>query len=191
MNIKTDERGVLSPVILLLIVVVVGVAGFAAWRVSSAATKDDKKTSSAASTAPASGYETAIGKFIAAIQAKDKVAADGLQSPAFQASNKASGGTTSFYDVCQSGGELCTGSFSAKFLAKGTKTTEAYTAADGTKGHQMVYTIKSSSSGENSSSSSATTLKLAAVPSGNSWLIDLVDLGGKASGNASGSIEVH
>lgn len=139
------------------------------------------------SSATATGYEDIVNQFITAIQNKDKKTADSLESLAFQASTKKDSDTTSFYDACQQAGEFCTASFSSQYLAKATKVTQDYTAANGTKGKKIIYTInQSSGNGQGVSSNSTTEITLAAIPSGSSWLIDFFDETG--STGASGAL---
>jgi hypothetical protein len=125
-------------------------------------------------------YQTVIQDFIVAVQKKDKANADNLESPALQAYGKKNVGSSSFYDTCQQAGQLCTPLFSSSFLSKATKTYKNYTASNGTKGKEIIYTEKQSLSGAQAggagcSSNSTSTLAIAAVPKGSSWLIDHID----------------
>lgn len=132
---------------------------------------------------PAIGYETVVQEFLTALQTNDKATADSLQSPALnQYVKQISGGKqTSFDSYCQQIGSFCTLSFSKSFLAKGTKKSLPYTSASGIKGEEDIYTVITTASGANYSSNSVFTLTVAAIPHGNSWLID------KFSGNYSSS----
>jgi hypothetical protein len=127
-------------------------------------------------------YQTVIHRFITAMQKQDKKTADSLESSGAKALVQQYAGTTSFYDACKKEGQICTASFSAAYLAKGTSVYKDYTSSKGVKGKELVYTIKQSLSGAAAgglgcNSNSTETLSIAAIPSGNTWLIDDIDEG--------------
>ena len=129
------------------------------------------------------GYQAVIQEFITAIQKKDKKTADSLESPAAKAYFQKSAGSSSFYDSCQQAGPLCTASFGASYLAKATKSYKDYTAANGTKGKEEVFTVsQSQGAGQACTGKSSSTITIAVVPSGGSWLIDNVTEDASASG---------
>ena len=133
-------------------------------------------------------YQDVIKQFVTAIQNKDKATVDSLESPAAKVLLQKNTGNASFYDTCQKEGILCTADFSMSVLAKGTQTVKGYTAADGTKGKAVTYTIKQSlngaqAGGQGCSSNGTTTLTFDVVPKGSSWLIDNLDEGNNFSAN--------
>lgn len=133
-------------------------------------------------------YQTVIHQFVQAIEDNNKTKADSLESTAFKAEVKKYASTTSFYSACQQEGALCTASFMSSFLSSATKTYTSYTASNGTKGKELVYTKKQTLSGTQAggtgcSSTSTTTLSIAVIPSGHSWLVDNINDGTNASGN--------
>ena len=129
------------------------------------------------------GYQAVIQEFITAIQKKDKKTADSLESSAAKAYFQKNGGSSSFYDSCQQAGQLCTASFDASYLAKATKSYKDYTAANGTKGKEEVFTVsQSQGAGQACTGKSSSTITIAVVPSGGSWLIDNVTEDASASG---------
>jgi hypothetical protein len=133
-------------------------------------------------------YQTVIQQFVTAIQKKDKATADSLESPAMKTFGQKNVGTASFYDACQQASQLCTPLFTTAFLDKATKSYKDYTASNGAKGKEIVYTLKQSLSGSQAggqgcSSASTNTLTVAAVPKGNTWQIDNADPSINASAN--------
>jgi hypothetical protein len=111
-------------------------------------------------------------KYIKAIQNKDKTVADSLETPAAKAAFLKQNGAASFYDTCQSTGQICTAFFVPAFVNKTVKTYKAYTAQDGTKGQEIIYTQKTKSGSSTCPSTSTTTLTMDLVPSGHTWLVD-------------------
>jgi hypothetical protein len=63
-------------------------------------------------------------------------------------------------------------------LSTGTLATQSYTATDGTTGEQDIWTITVTTN----NSSSVSTVTIAAVPHGSTWLIDNVDEEANVSG---------
>ncbi len=125
-------------------------------------------------------YQAVAQEFISALQKKDKAKADSLESPALKTFLQKNANAASFYTVCQQSGSLCTASFNNSYLAKATKTYRDYTAASGTKGKEIIYTVKQTASGaaaggSGCSSGSTETITLAFVPKGHSWLVDFID----------------
>lgn len=122
------------------------------------------------------------------MQNKDKASADSLFTKEFQAVIKAStdNASSSFYDTCVQSGEFCTSYFSEATVSKYDKKYQEYTAKNGTKGKQAVYTASETSSnnqGANCNSKSTTTMTIALIPSGSSWLIDNLDQSGGVDAN--------
>jgi hypothetical protein len=126
-------------------------------------------------------YQTVMQQFITAIRDKHQATANSLESPAFKSQIQKYYKTRSFYSVCQQYqyGTFCTSLFTTNFIDTATKTYKDYKASNGTEGKEIIYTLKQSLSGaraggQGCSSTSTTTLTIAAVPKGNSWLIDNV-----------------
>ena len=125
-------------------------------------------------------YQTAAQDFINAVQTKNKAAADQLESSAAKTSFQKTDGTTSFYSSCQQNGILCTMYFQSAFLSKASKTYQSYSAANGTKGEEMIYSLKQSVKGTDSTGkactiNSTTTLTIGLVPNGKSWRVDYIN----------------
>lgn len=149
------------------------------------------QTQQAASSGSSSGspsYTTAdaaIDAFVAAIQNKNKSAADALETTAFKTYVQNLAGTTSYYDACWANEPFCADGYSKGFLSQGTVATQDYTAANGTKGKNRVYTITQTwSDGSDGSSTSTSKIQVAAVPVGSTWFIDYSDAGGSSSGSS-------
>lgn len=147
------------PLLLVGVVVLVVVVGVAVFALAGS------KTS----------YLTVIQNFITAEQNKDKAKVDSFESPAAKTYFQKNAGTSSFYDACKQAGDLCTASFKASYLSKATKTYKSYTASNGTKGKEVVYAVKQSAGGQGCNSNSTSTLTIAVVPKGKSWLVDYVN----------------
>jgi hypothetical protein len=142
-----------------------------------------------APTTKTSGADAAIDGFIEAIIKKDKSKADALQTKAMQETVKAQMGTTSLYDSCQTEDNFCDQLFSKEYLNSGTVKTIDYTAKDGTKGKQRVYTVTTKDSQTNSTlsgtSKSTTTITFAAIELDNNWMIDNFNFESNFSADAS------
>ena len=189
---KSRKRIILASTSLILLLLIGGGA-YAMFMRHKPMTATSSNTSlqipqNQAANSNSTGYQTAIQKFVGAVENKDKVTADSLEDQAAQASFKQNFGTTSFYDSCQQSGVLCTGVFAQSFLSKSTISYKDYSATNGTKGKEGVYTIKESASGtqaggQGCSSGSTTTLGVAVVPSGSTWFVDTVDLNINANAN--------
>lgn len=136
--------------------------------------------SSAPSTAQLPDYEQAIQRFITAIQTNDKATADSLQSPPFTQALQQLTGTTSFYDACQSSGNLCSSVFDPKSLAAATKVSKEYVAPDGTKGQEDDFTFPANSSVGTNPDGSLVTATIVVVPNGSSWQVYRMVEGGIA-----------
>jgi hypothetical protein len=119
-------------------------------------------------------YQTVIQEFVTSMENKDKASADSLESPSMKTTAQKYYGTSSFYTACQKAGDFCTPLFTSSYINKATKTYKDYTASDGAKGKEVVYSLKQTVSGSQgcSGGSSTNTLTIAAVPNGSSWLID-------------------
>jgi hypothetical protein len=122
-------------------------------------------------------YQSVIQQFVTAIENKNKTTADTLESPAFKTTAEKYYKTDSFYSVCKQTGDLCTPLFTPQFLNKATKTYKDYTATNGTKGKEVIYSLKQAASGTQAggkgcSYNTKSTLTIAVVPHGNSWLVD-------------------
>jgi len=125
-------------------------------------------------------YQGVIQKFITDMQHDNGKAADKLLSPAAKTHFQKVAGTSSFYTACRQSEQLCQPLFSAAFLSKATKKYTSYTADNHVKGEEAVYTEIQSLQGNQAggpgcTSKSTTTLTIAVVPSGNSWLVDYIN----------------
>jgi hypothetical protein len=116
----------------------------------------------------------AIDTFINAIRNKDKPESDALQTIAMQQTLKDASGVTSFYDYCQKNEYFCEQQFSAENLGTGNIKLIDYTAKDGTRGKQRIYTITKTVYPPNSKtgSKSVTTITIATVQVNGVWMID-------------------
>jgi TM2 domain-containing membrane protein YozV len=126
-------------------------------------------------------YQQAVEKFIFAMNSKDKATADSILTQTARDFYQKNAGTQSFYDYCQKIGTYCTSSFSSDYLSSAKLTYSDYTALDGTKGIMAIYTSSKSQNGaqaekDGCSGNSAPSLKIAVVPSSDSWLVDTVML---------------
>lgn len=134
-------------------------------------------------------YQSVVQKFITAVQNKDKTTADSLESPAMKSVGQKTVGSSSFYAVCQQAGQLCMPLFSNSFLDKSTKSYKSYTAKNGAKGREVVYSLKQSASPSQAggqscgNGSSVSSLTIDVVPNGSSWLVDNVNPALNASAN--------
>jgi len=126
---------------------------------------------------PKATYQSVADDFITAVQKKDKISADALQTANAAAYAKEVAGTSSFYEICHKAGTLCEPLFTSDFISKAKKTTKTYTAKDGTKGIEVVYALTQTlqgdaAGGEGCSSVSHSSLKIDIVPRGNTWAVD-------------------
>jgi len=123
--------------------------------------------------------QSVVNSFVKAMNNKDQLAADNLESPAARTYYYKNAGTTSYYKVCYKAGTICTSSFQSSFLSKASITTRSYVALNGTKGSETIYTVKQSVNaaivGGSGCVTSTDALTIAVVPKGHSWQVDFVD----------------
>jgi len=165
--------------IIAVVIIIFGSLAVFAFIKDTKDAKNEKAATSGQSTKSSqtqNSADAAIDSFIAAITNKDKAKADSLQTKAMQETTKNQIGTTSFYDSCQTEDNFCDQLFSKEYLSSGTVKTVDYSAKDGTKGKQRVYTIKDTESqqnaGSSTSSKSTTTITIATIQLDKNWVID-------------------
>lgn len=114
----------------------------------------------------ASGYKSVMQKFVTDVQNNDQAAADALQSPQMNSTDKKFYGNASFDQDCHKLGDFCTPLFKESFLNKATKR-YSVNASKGFKYEELTYTLNS----DNNKCKSTSTLTIDATDSSGKWLI--------------------